>query len=224
MVRRRSELIAISGALNSYKDSIWTLTVSRSSIQYLKNLPKITDSTGLDILSKLARLGQRKQVCLQWIPSHADVPGNEAAIVRVQYFVRGGIVWPPLPCKFKASLLHLPVDGVRFLGRQKGVALQLQDARVGVGSTKDADRCSELRRYTADELAGRGCDLSNPSSTNLNHSEIPSLQRTKMNLTWRNPDHHWYAAKSPGLSLQCRSPKAHQMALARFRSGHLRSI
>ncbi|GFT11269.1 RNase H domain-containing protein [Trichonephila clavipes] len=72
----RSELIAISGALdhalNSYKDS-------KSSIQYLKNWPKIMDSTGLDILSKLVRLGQRKQVCIQWIPSHVGVPGNEAA-------------------------------------------------------------------------------------------------------------------------------------------------
>ncbi|GFX15328.1 pancreatic lipase-related protein 2 [Trichonephila clavipes] len=79
----RSELIAISGALdhalNSYKDSIWTLTDSRSSVQYLKNWPKIMDSIGLDILSKLVRLGQRKQVCLQWIPSHVVVPGSEAA-------------------------------------------------------------------------------------------------------------------------------------------------
>ncbi|GFV66673.1 hypothetical protein TNCV_2594941 [Trichonephila clavipes] len=41
-----------------------------------------------------------------------------------------------------------------------------------------------------------------------------------MNLTWRNPPaHHWYAAKSPGLSIQCRSSRAHQPALARFRSG-----
>ncbi|GFW15230.1 uncharacterized protein TNCV_173751 [Trichonephila clavipes] len=73
----------------------------------------------------------------------------------------------------------------------------------------------------ADELAGRGCVLSNRKSTVLSHSEI---LRTKMNLTWRNPPaHHWYADKSPGLSLQCRSSRSHQTALARFRSGHLRS-
>ncbi|GFU00756.1 uncharacterized protein TNCV_4819101 [Trichonephila clavipes] len=46
-----------------------------------------------------------------------------------------------------------------------------------------------------------------------------------MNLTWRNPPaHHWYAAKSPGLSIQCRSSRAHQTALARFRSRHLHSM
>ncbi|GFS66240.1 RNase H domain-containing protein [Trichonephila clavipes] len=75
----RSELIAISGALNSNNDSILILTDSKSSIQYLKNWPKIMDSTGIHIISKLARLGQRKQVCFQWIPSHEGVPENEAA-------------------------------------------------------------------------------------------------------------------------------------------------
>ncbi|GFT67156.1 RNase H domain-containing protein [Trichonephila clavipes] len=58
--------------------SIWILTYSRSSIHYLKNWPKVIDCIGLDIISKLTKLGQRKQVCLQWIPSHVGVPGNEA--------------------------------------------------------------------------------------------------------------------------------------------------
>ncbi|GFV43274.1 RNase H domain-containing protein [Trichonephila clavipes] len=63
----KSELYAIRGAfdhaLNSNKDSIWILTNSRSSIQYLKNWPKIMDNTGLGIKSKFAVLVQRKQVC-----------------------------------------------------------------------------------------------------------------------------------------------------------------
>ncbi|GFW77835.1 early endosome antigen 1 [Trichonephila clavipes] len=74
----RLELIAFSGALNSNKHCMWILTDSRSSIQYLKNGPKIMKSTGLDIISNLARLGQRKQVCLQLILLHVGVPGNEA--------------------------------------------------------------------------------------------------------------------------------------------------
>ncbi|GFT81637.1 uncharacterized protein TNCV_3674581 [Trichonephila clavipes] len=113
------------------------------------------DCTGLDILSKFVRLGQRKQVCLQWIPSHVGVSGNKAA----------------------------------------------------------------------DELAGRGWDIRNPSSTDLTHTEIPSFQRNKINLTWRNPlAHHWYAAKSSGLYIQCMSSRTHQTTLARLRSGHLRSM
>ncbi|GFU39280.1 hypothetical protein TNCV_3811251 [Trichonephila clavipes] len=53
----------------------------------------------------------------------------------------------------------------------------------------------------------------------------PLQLRTKMNLTWRNPHaHHWYAAKSPGLSLQYRSSRVHQTASACFRSGYLRGM
>ncbi|GFV50569.1 RNase H domain-containing protein [Trichonephila clavipes] len=80
--KEKSELTTIRGtldhALNSYKDSIWILTDSRRSFQYLKNWPNIMDSTGLDILSKLVWLGQRQQVCIQGIPSYVGVHGNEA--------------------------------------------------------------------------------------------------------------------------------------------------
>ncbi|GFT76142.1 hypothetical protein TNCV_914251 [Trichonephila clavipes] len=49
--------------------------------------------------------------------------------------------------------------------------------------------------------------------------------RARLNLTWRNPPaDHWYAAKSPGLSQMCRRYRALQMALVRFRRGHLRGI
>ncbi|GFT45040.1 RNase H domain-containing protein [Trichonephila clavipes] len=96
-----------------------TFDHSRSSIQYLKNWPKIMDSTGL-VISKSARLDQRKQMCLQSISSHVGVPRNKAA----------------------------------------------------------------------DELAGTGCDLPNPSSSVLIYSEIPSLHEVKINLIWRNPPAH----------------------------------
>ncbi|GFV00299.1 uncharacterized protein TNCV_2117531 [Trichonephila clavipes] len=57
-------------------------------------------------------------------------------IVRVHYFVRGGFVRHRSRASSKHLSPHLPVDGARILGDQKGVALQVQDARVGVGSTK----------------------------------------------------------------------------------------
>ncbi|GFU77759.1 hypothetical protein TNCV_1137671 [Trichonephila clavipes] len=51
-------------------------------------------------------------------------------------------------------------------------------------------------KEATDELAGSGCDFPNPSSSVLNHSEIHPLHKP--------PSHHWYAAYSRGLYLQCR--------------------
>ncbi|GFV20411.1 uncharacterized protein TNCV_4141721 [Trichonephila clavipes] len=89
-------------------------------------------------LSPLSGLINEYQPCL-------ETEHWRCCIVRVQYFVRGGFVGHRSRASSKHLSSHLPVDGVRFLGGQKGVALQLQDARVGVGSNKDADhsRCSE---------------------------------------------------------------------------------
>ncbi|GFX92447.1 uncharacterized protein TNCV_1707231 [Trichonephila clavipes] len=70
---------------------------------------------------------------------------------EVQYFVREGFVGHRSRVSSKHLSSHLPVDGVRFLGGQKGIALQLQDARVGVGSNKDAD--VDVRRSNVTALA-----------------------------------------------------------------------
>ncbi|GFX93181.1 hypothetical protein TNCV_4760601 [Trichonephila clavipes] len=45
---------------------------------------------------------------------------------RVHYFVRGGFVGYRSRASSKHLSSHLPVDGDRFIGGQKGVALQLQ--------------------------------------------------------------------------------------------------
>ncbi|GFS57465.1 uncharacterized protein TNCV_1401491 [Trichonephila clavipes] len=69
-------------------------------------------------------------VVKMWVPQ----------LLESNYFLRGGFVGHRSRASSKHLSSHLPVDGVRFLGGQKGVALQLQDARMGVGSNKDADR------------------------------------------------------------------------------------
>ncbi|GFW72565.1 hypothetical protein TNCV_3797931 [Trichonephila clavipes] len=70
---------------------------------------------------------------------------NSVAIVRIQYFVRGGFVG----YRSRASSKHLSSSSgrrARFLGGQKGVALQVQDARVGVGSNKRCRLDVDVRR------------------------------------------------------------------------------
>ncbi|GBM39162.1 hypothetical protein AVEN_208341-1 [Araneus ventricosus] len=79
----RSELLAIREALNfalrSEASDTYVLTDSKSSIQYLKNWSKISEKTGQEIISKIVSLSQKSRVCIQWIPSHVEVFGNEVA-------------------------------------------------------------------------------------------------------------------------------------------------
>ncbi|GBN68851.1 hypothetical protein AVEN_43827-1 [Araneus ventricosus] len=52
-------------------------------------------------------------------------------------------------------------------------------------------------------------------------SEIFSIHRA----TWKVPPaHEWYAGNRPGLSLQPEGTRSAQTALARLRSGHIRSL
>ncbi|GFT79044.1 uncharacterized protein NPIL_230761 [Nephila pilipes] len=66
-----------------------------------------------------------------------------------------------------------------------------------------------------------------PSSASYEHfvSEIFSIHRAKANSTWRvPPTHNSYDGNRPGLPLQSEGTRSSQTALARLRSGHIKSL
>ncbi|GFQ75343.1 uncharacterized protein TNCT_397481 [Trichonephila clavata] len=47
----------------------------------------------------------------------------------------------------------------------------------------------------------------------------------KIKTIWRSPpEHAWYAAKCPGLSLQCTCPRLSQTTLSRLRTDHIKRL
>ncbi|GFW66122.1 uncharacterized protein TNCV_1710211 [Trichonephila clavipes] len=97
-----------------------------------------------DIEDVSSELGNGVTGCTSWMKRPELYCSRQ--IVRVQYFVRRRVRWPPLACKFKASLLSSSGRRARFLGGHKGVALQVQDAHVGVGSNKRCRLDVDIRR------------------------------------------------------------------------------
>ncbi|GBM39632.1 hypothetical protein AVEN_251562-1 [Araneus ventricosus] len=146
---------ALDFALRFETSDTYILTDSKSSIQYLKNWPKIPEKTGQEIISKIFTLSLKSRVCTQWIPSHVGVFGNEVA----------------------------------------------------------------------DLLAKEGSALPSAASGEFFASEIFSIHRAKENSTWKVPPaHEWFAGNRPGLSLQSEGTRSAQTALARLRSGHIKSL
>ncbi|GBN35615.1 hypothetical protein AVEN_218189-1, partial [Araneus ventricosus] len=77
----------------------------------------------------------------------------------------------------------------------------------------------------ADVLAKEGSALPSASSSELFTSEIYSIHKAIANSAWRNPPtHDWYAGNRHGLSLQSVGTRSAQTALARLRSGHIKSL
>ncbi|GBL89895.1 hypothetical protein AVEN_178328-1 [Araneus ventricosus] len=76
----------------------------------------------------------------------------------------------------------------------------------------------------ADLLTKEGSALPSAASGELFASEISSI-RAKADSTWKVPPaHEWYARNRPGLSLQSEGTRSAQTALARLRSGHIKSL
>ncbi|GBN21683.1 hypothetical protein AVEN_11166-1 [Araneus ventricosus] len=77
----------------------------------------------------------------------------------------------------------------------------------------------------ADVLAKEGSALPSATSSELFTSEIFYIHKAKANSAWKNPPtHDWYAGNRPGLSLQSVGTRSVQTALARLRSGHIKSL
>ncbi|GFQ91009.1 hypothetical protein TNCT_174311, partial [Trichonephila clavata] len=69
------------------------------------------------------------------------------------------------------------------------------------------------------------CSGGQRTSSELQASEVPSLFMGKIKIIWRSPpEHAWYAAKCPGLSLQYTCPRVAQTTLSRLRTGHIKSL
>ncbi|GBN81678.1 hypothetical protein AVEN_187609-1 [Araneus ventricosus] len=154
-----SELLTIREdldfALRFETSDTYILTDNKSSIQYLKNWPRIPEKTGEEIISEIVTLSQKSRVCIQWIPSHVGVFGNEVA---------------------------------DLLAKEE----------------------SALRSFASGELFA---------------SEVFSIHRAEANSTWKVPPaHEWYAGNRPCLSLQSEGTRSAQTALARLRSGHIKSL
>ncbi|GBM08069.1 hypothetical protein AVEN_122987-1 [Araneus ventricosus] len=74
-------------------------------------------------------------------------------------------------------------------------------------------------------LAKEGSALPSATSGELFASEIFSIHRAKANSTWKVPTvHEWYAGNRPGLSLQSEGTKSAQTAMAKLRSGYIKSL
>ncbi|GBN28447.1 hypothetical protein AVEN_224410-1, partial [Araneus ventricosus] len=77
----------------------------------------------------------------------------------------------------------------------------------------------------ADFLAKEGSALPSATSGELFASEIFSIHKVKANSTWKvPPTHEWYTGNQPELSLQSEGTISAQTALARLRSGHIKSL
>ncbi|GBN64705.1 hypothetical protein AVEN_134162-1 [Araneus ventricosus] len=138
-----------------------------------------------------------------------------------------------LLCATSRSRVH--VDGAAVASNVRESSCREQQRRrrgtrrlndVGFVSQDQKTRRNDVfGNEEADVLAKEGSALPSESSSELFTSEIYSIHKAIANSAWRNPPtHDWYAGNRPGLSLQSVGTRSAQTALARLRSGHIKSL
>ncbi|GBO46887.1 hypothetical protein AVEN_244706-1 [Araneus ventricosus] len=137
---------------------------------------------------------------------NSDIYVLTASKSSIQYLKN----WPEIREKTGQEV----VSKIATLSQKSRVCFQWISSHVGVFGNEEAD-----------VLAKEGSALPSASSSELFTSEIYSIHKAIANSAWRNPPtHDWYAGNRPGLSLQSVGTRSAQTALARLRSGHIKSL
>ncbi|GBM81857.1 hypothetical protein AVEN_219816-1 [Araneus ventricosus] len=117
--------------------------------------------------------------------------------------------WNNVGARTGISILKL----LRHMGVDHEVHLQWIPSYVDIYGNEVADNLA--KQGTAEPLC---------STPSLTFDEIYSIRKNKDLKTWRvPPSHDWYKRSSPGGSIGLVCDRAHQTALSRFVSGHLKS-
>ncbi|GBM26618.1 hypothetical protein AVEN_85220-1 [Araneus ventricosus] len=163
--------------------------------------------------------GRKREDCLSTVVRYASEvnsptldtisdssPNRTDSKSSIQYLKN----WPEIREKTGQEV----VSKIATLSQKSRVCFQWIPSHVGVFGNEEAD-----------VLAKEGSALPSASSSELFTSEIYSIHKAIANSAWRNPPtHDWYAGNRPGLSLQSVGTSSAQTALARLRSGHIKSL
>ncbi|GBN24394.1 hypothetical protein AVEN_259482-1 [Araneus ventricosus] len=106
------------------------------------------------------------------------------------------------------------ISKITTLSQKSRVCFQWIPSHVGAFGNEEAN-----------VLAKEESALPSATSSELFKSEIFSIQKAKANSAWKNPlTHDWYVGNRPGLSRKSVGTRSAQIALARLRSGHIKSL